>query len=516
MKQQRLLFSKYYCDNKLGIYSTPPMNNKQYKKMISNAKSKYMDEYNSSTNKTSRYCEEKKFNNLLSNYYEDFNKLKSKYKFTEEETEKTEPDVSEEDFMIKRQSIDKIFSGDLFDLQDLNFDVTDNIINELPKENNFSLIKNTQIKEDYDFRLQGFLKNKKYMIPNDDKITDEEMENFNENEENNENEKNINLKAKNELNNKIENEDVINENNENNLTENDNKENDIKTIEEKEQIGYIENDTQFNLENNENYLKLNQPSLNDDLPLFMDIISCNNNIIYQVPFYEYPGYPLETTKKTEEEDRNKIMKSQEEEKNKLIKSQEEEKYSDFENENNKKDEIIDNNKEKIEEKDNVNYEYNENNNINNNIDENNLVLENTNQENMKLEDIINSDFKGDYKIPEYKIPDNIKKELEQEQKEENKENKENKQSINKEDIMVNPNINDLAENNNNLQMINDIVKNNEVEQENKKEELNDMRNNNNKIEKNEMPKNDDEDDKFEKIELDELDDDDKKYDDFDG
>ena len=34
MKQQRLLFSKYYCDNKLGIYSTPPMNNKQYKKMI--------------------------------------------------------------------------------------------------------------------------------------------------------------------------------------------------------------------------------------------------------------------------------------------------------------------------------------------------------------------------------------------------------------------------------------------------------------------------------------------------
>ena len=512
MKQQRLLFSKYYCDNKLGIYSTPPMNNKQYKKMISNAKSKYMDEYNSSTNKTSRYCEEKKFNNLLSNYYEDFNKLKSKYKFTEEETEKTEPDVSEEDFMIKRQSIDKIFSGDLFDLQDLNFDVTDNIINELPKENNFSLIKNTQIKEDYDFRLQGFLKNKKYMIPNDDKITDEEMENFNENEENNENEKNINLKAKNELNNKIENEDVINENNENNLTENDNKENDIKTIEEKEQIGYIENDTQFNLENNENYLKLNQPSLNDDLPLFMDIISCNNNIIYQVPFYEYPGYPLETTKKTEEEDRNKIMKSQEEEKNKLIKSQEEEKYSDFENENNKKDEIIDNNKEKIEEKDNVNYEYNDNNNINNNIDENNLVLENTNQENMKLEDIINSDFKGDYKIPEYKIPDNIKKELEQEQKEENKENK---QSINKEDIMVNPNINDLAENNNNLQMINDIVKNNEVEQENKKEELNDMRNNN-KIEKNEMPKNDDEDDKFEKIELDELDDDDKKYDDFDG
>ena len=91
MKQQRLLFSKYYCDNKLGIYSNPPMNNKEYKKMISNAKSKYMDDYINSRTKMSRYCQEKNFNNLLSNYYDDFNKLKSKYNLSEEE----EPEKNE-------------------------------------------------------------------------------------------------------------------------------------------------------------------------------------------------------------------------------------------------------------------------------------------------------------------------------------------------------------------------------------------------------------------------------------
>ena len=227
MKQQRLLFSKYYCDNKLGIYSSQPMNNKQYKKMISNAKSKYMDDYISS-HKMSRYTQEKNFNNLLSNYYSDFNKLKNKYNFSEEEDpEKNELEVSEEDYIIKRQNIDKIFSTDFFDMKELNFDVTDNLINEFPKENNYSLIKNTQIKDDYDSRIQGFLKNKKYLIPNNEKITDEEMENFNENEENNDNDENINLNAQNEIN-EINNKN--NKNEENNLSENNNnnKNNEIK------------------------------------------------------------------------------------------------------------------------------------------------------------------------------------------------------------------------------------------------------------------------------------------------
>ena len=76
----------------------------------------------------------------------------------------------------------------------------------------------------------------------------------------------------------------MSENNNNNT----NKNNEINTIEEKEQIGYIEDDTQFNLKNNENYLILNQPNKNGDLPLFSDIISSDFYDNYRVPFYENP------------------------------------------------------------------------------------------------------------------------------------------------------------------------------------------------------------------------------------
>ena len=61
--------------------------------------------------KMSKYCEEKNFNNLLTNYYQDYNMLKSKYNLNEtEESDKNEFDINEEEFLIKRQNIDKIFS----------------------------------------------------------------------------------------------------------------------------------------------------------------------------------------------------------------------------------------------------------------------------------------------------------------------------------------------------------------------------------------------------------------------
>ena len=203
MKHQRPLYSKYSCDDKLGIYSNPylPKNNYEYRKILSNVKSKYMDDYNTSK-KFSKYSEEKKFNNLLTNYYQDYNILKTKYNFTEEDNEEpNDYNITDEEYFNKRQNVEKIFSGDLYDIQDINFDVTDNLLMELPKENNYSLIKNTQIKEDYDFRLQGFNKNNKYFVPNDEKIVDEENDNENEFDENNNN-INININNINYINSK--------------------------------------------------------------------------------------------------------------------------------------------------------------------------------------------------------------------------------------------------------------------------------------------------------------------------
>ena len=48
----------------------------------------------------------------------------------------------------------------------------------------------------------------------------------------------------------------------------------------------MENNEQFN-ENNDNYLILNQQNIDEDLPLFSDIISSKYNKNYRVPFYEH-------------------------------------------------------------------------------------------------------------------------------------------------------------------------------------------------------------------------------------
>ena len=559
MKHQKNYYSKYQCDNKLSIYSNA-LNNSQYKKRIANVKSKYMQDFNNQP-KMSKYCEEKNFNNLLTNYYQDYNMLKSKYNLNEtEESDKNEYDINEEEFLIKRQNIDKIFSGDLFNIQDINFDLTDNLINELPREknNNISLIKNTQIKEDYDMRLQESLKNKKYIVPNEDEE--------NENEGENEYEDNVNLQAENnneiilEDNNNENNNNISKENNEINISEHNNKNNDdIKIF---ESMQYLENDAQFNLENNDNYLILNQPNLNkDDLPLFQDIISSNYNKNYRVPFYEHPDIvPVN-------EDRVKKV---------------EERHSDFEDDKKNQKENIDNNHADF------------NNNINDihnnekNDDENVLILENRNNENIKLEDILNSNFQGEYLIPEYKIPNKIKMEIEEEKKEE-----QNKKLIYSENIMKVDNINNELQksnnaNNDNLPIVNDLIQNNntnkkevdesnnieenniklkesnKIEENNNNEEENynynfddndKLEENNNKVEENNnkveennnkdeennnQEKNEekgelmeaedinpntkkdkesyiDEEDKFEKIDMDDLDDDDdKKYEDFDG
>ena len=461
MKHQKNYYSKYQCDNKLSIYSNA-LNNSQYKKRIANVKSKYMQDFNNQP-KMSKYCEEKNFNNLLTNYYQDYNMLKSKYNLNEtEESDKNEFDINEEEFLIKRQNIDKIFSGDLFNIQDINFDLTDSLINELPREknNNISLIKNTQIKEDYDMRLQESLKNKKYIVPNEDEE--------NENEGENEYEDNVNLQAENnneiilEDNNNENNNNISRENNEINISEHNNKNNDdIKIF---ESMQYLENDAQFNLENNDNYLILNQQNLNkDDLPLFQDIISSNYNKNYRVPFYEHPDIvPVS-------EDRVKKV---------------EERHSDFEDDKKNQKENIDNNHADF------------NNNINDihnnekNDDENVLILENRNNENIKLEDILNSNFQGEYLIPEYKIPNKIKLELEEEKKEE-----QNKKLIYSENIMKVDNINNElqksnnANNDSNLPIVNDLIQNNnmnkkEVDESNNIEQNNIKLKESNKIEEN--------------------------------
>ena len=404
-----------------------PMSNKEYKKMIANAKSKYMQDYKDTTNKKSKFMEEKYFNNLLSTYYDDYIKLKNKFNLKDkDDTEKNNLNVDEKDYEIKKENINQIFSGDLLEIQDFNFDVCDNLINEMPKENNYTLLKSTQNKKDYELRLQGFNNQNKNQKINKSLTLHEEQ---NEDEEDK-----VNLKGKND-NEKINN-DKNNDNDKNVINSENNNEKNVN--EEKESFEYMENNEQFN-ENNDNYLILNQQNIDEDLPLFSDIISSKYNKSYRVPFYEHD----------------------EEEKNIEIKKVEKIEYD----------------------------------------DENKLILVNENKKYMKFEDIIKSDFNEDYKIPEYKIPSDVKKEIEEEQK--NKQEQKINNEENKKNDVINNEVNNVIK----IKESGAFIEDNgtKVEEKKENEDKKEENDNNNKIKKEEENNNDNYDDeKFEKIDVDKL------------
>ena len=445
MKQKNNLYSKDSDDDKLDKYSKKPLNKKDYLKKISNVKSKYMQDYKNSK-KSSKYIEEKNFNNLLTTYFQDYNNLKSKYKFNNDEKLKNiNYEYEEKDFKIKQQNLNRIISGDLNDVKDFNFDLCDNLINDLPKGDNNSLIKTIQNKEDYELRLQGFPHIKKNEIPK-------------ENEENNNTNNN---------NNKI-----------NDINQSKNKsKNDNNKSEKLESFVYIEDSMQFK-EDNDNYLKLIQQNLDEELPLFDNIISKDYNKDYKVPIYAH----------------DKIEQEKEKEKEKEIEKEIEKK------------ETYDNNEKKEDE-----------------IDINTLILENKNNEFMKFENIIESDFDKDYKIPEYKIPNEIREEIEKEQKEE-----ESKKIIYENNISNNLNqyLNDEEQDVNINKKVNDIIKDNEVDFEEIKTDENEKQK---EMDKTKIPQSenkinnsnnniDNQDGQFEKINVDELKDnedgDDNNYNDF--
>jgi len=133
MKTKKDFFYKYYLnDEQSNEYPDfQPINKKEYKRKIQNVKSRYMEDYKKN-NKGSKYMEDKYFNNLMKSYLEDYNKLKNKYKFKDDEDQKNiNIEIDEKDYDLKKQDIKQIFSGDLLDIQDFNFDVCDKLINDL-------------------------------------------------------------------------------------------------------------------------------------------------------------------------------------------------------------------------------------------------------------------------------------------------------------------------------------------------------------------------------------------------
>ena len=357
------LFSKYQCDNKLKIYTQVPLNNYQYKKMIENAKPRYMNDYYNAP-KFNRRKNEKSFNYLLDSYFSDFKQMKKKFNFME--PEKTQEEYLEEqnnyidydEFQNKKKSLYELFSSyDTPDIDQINFDLTDKIVRSMHSNKNDSLLKNTQTKDDYDLRLNDIENNPKYN-PSLRKNDQEPVE-------------------------------------------------DSKVINNNEEI-------EISDKYREDPLKAFQDMvINNDYPLFEQLI----NPFYPTEYIPQPCFPLKPKEEIDEKDFDKNEENEfegefDKEENK---EKEEEEYDDFDrdnNENGNSDKDNNENGNNIEEKKDE--------------DENILKLMNNQKINgdndlLIFEDIISDDFRDDYIIPTYKMPSYIEEEIKKEEEKRKKE-----------------------------------------------------------------------------------------------
>ena len=176
------------CNNHSGIPSN--RNRNKYQTKINNIKPRYMNSYyeKSSSNTKNK---EKIFNYLLNNYYNNYNKIKTKYKFDDNDKLSSEEDEKKnyinnnydyDDFIEAKNNIYSLFlTHDKEDIDNVNFNITDSIINSMRNDNNNILIKNTQIKDDYNLRLNDSL-NRNYPGLKSDENEEIEVEDPNERE----------------------------------------------------------------------------------------------------------------------------------------------------------------------------------------------------------------------------------------------------------------------------------------------------------------------------------------------
>jgi hypothetical protein len=401
----RKIYSKYQCDNKLKIYTDIPLSNSQYQKMIENAKPRYMNDYYNAP-KYNQRKEEKSFNNLLNTYYNDYKKLKNKYNFIEDEPNEEEYqeeennfDYNNDEYQIKRRNLNLLFlSNDSPDMNEIKFDITDKIINTMYNGKNDSLLKNTQTKDDYILRLNYIKKDpSSNLIMRNDKNNTEEKSILEEDEMIVEGE-DQNSKLKKDK----------NENDDNNTNKESNNNNQI----DENEIFYLDDEKQDE-NNDDNYLILKYNNNSEEFPKFEDIINSNYNKEYQPPLYEIPKSVLIENEKNKNKEIEKENLYEEQKRLSINKNKEGELK-------NIEDIIRDNNEEEEKDKENDDKSYNdfENNKIEDEIyeeDDNNLKLIDNNDNLVLFDDIISNDFKREYTIPIYKIPDCIQKEIKNEE-----------------------------------------------------------------------------------------------------
>ena len=458
--------------NKLYSYEDIPINKGFYNQNLLRAKKLYLTEYDRIKQQINKRREDYEFQKVLSNYYNDFNKLSKKHPYLNKCEKCDDPkDQNEIDFNqyeIKKKNINALFFKYDNKEDELNFDITDELIESMNDGDNKTLLNCFEIKEDYKRRLALNKMNNINDISNDNLLSEQKNENFSIISEQNKNKmenkkKRFKEEIKEEEN--LENNNLIYNLQSDPLKKNQEKEIIINDIveEENELVRY------------KKYLKENK------YPVFEKLINPFIDINYIPPKF----IPVE--QKSEKDDEN------EQEENASYNSMKQN-QAEILNEENQKSENTENNfddlnldkqenlqkfkkeseiaKNDLEDYDN--YKFDEeinNNNINNNEDDNKLVKENKNGDLPMLNQMIKSENKyltfGEIINPYNNInyippnvfnePDNKGEEKEEERKQTDKEEiKENKSKYTVELAMEN----DLK-NSENFNLLQDKIKDNE-------------------------------------------------------
>ena len=456
--------------NKLYSYEDIPINKGFYNQNLLRAKKLYLTEYDRIKQQINKRREDYEFQKVLSNYYNDFNKLSKKHPYLNKCEKYDEPkDQNEIDFNqyeIKKKNINALFFKYDNKEDELNFDITDELIESMNDGDNKTLLNCFEIKEDYKRRLALNKMNNINDISNDNLLSEQKNENFSIISEQNKNKmenkkKRFKEEIKEEEN--LENNNLIYNLQSDPLKKNQEKEIIINDIveEENELVRY------------KKYLKENK------YPVFEKLINPFIDINYIPPTF----IPVE--QKSEKDDEN------EQEENNSYNSMKQN-QAEILNEENQKSENLENNfddlnldkqenlqkfkkESEIDEnelEDYDNYKFDEeinNNNINNNEDDNKLVKESKNGDLPMLNQMIKSENKyltfgeiiNPYNNVDY-IPPNVfnepdNKVEEEERKQTDKEEiKENKSKYTVELAMEN----DLK-NSENFNLLQDKIKDNE-------------------------------------------------------
>ena len=458
--------------NKLKSYEDIPVNQGFYNQNLLRAKKLYLTEYDRIKQQINKRREDYEFQKVLSNYYNDFNKLSKKHpylnlnKCEKYDDPKDQNEIDFNQYEIKKKNINALFFKYDNKEDELNFDITDELIESMNDGDNKTLLNCFEIKEDYKRRLALNKMNNINDISNDNLLSEQKNENFSIISEQNKNKmenkkKRFKEEIKEEEN--LENNNLIYNLQSVPLKKNQEKEIIINDIveEENELVRY------------KKYLKENK------YPVFEKLINPFIDINYIPPTF----IPVE--QKSEKDDEN------EQEENNSYNSMKQN-QAEILNEENQKSENIENNFDdlNIDKQENLqkfkkeseideneledydNYKFDEeinNNNINNNEDDNKLVKENKNGDLPMLNQMIKSENKyltfgeiiNPYNNVNY-IPPNVFKEPdnkgeEEERKQTDKEEiKENKSKYTVELAMEN----DLK-NSENFNLLQDKIKDNE-------------------------------------------------------